>query len=51
LTAAEARELSVRIDGDVGSQINPGTADPAGKVVYTAPATGTYTAYIYLAHQ
>jgi prepilin-type N-terminal cleavage/methylation domain-containing protein len=51
LTAAEARELSVRIDGDVGSQINTGTADTAGKVVYTAPATGTYTAYIYLAHQ
>jgi prepilin-type N-terminal cleavage/methylation domain-containing protein len=51
LTAAEARELSVRLDGDIGSQATTGVADTAGKVVYAAPATGTYTAYVYLAHQ
>ena len=51
LTAAEARELSVRIDGDISSQATTGTADSAGRVVYAAPATGTYTAYVYVAHQ
>jgi prepilin-type N-terminal cleavage/methylation domain-containing protein len=51
LSPAEAHELSRRIDGDVGSAAAPGVADTAGKVVYTAPATGTYTAFIYVAHQ
>lgn len=51
LSATEAHELSLRIDGDVGSQATSGVADTAGKVVYAVPGTGTYTAYIYLAHQ
>jgi prepilin-type N-terminal cleavage/methylation domain-containing protein len=52
LTAVEARELSLRIDGDVYSQPATGTPDRAGRVVYNVPTgNGTYTAYIYLAHQ
>jgi type II secretory pathway pseudopilin PulG len=51
LSAAEALELSLRIDGDVMSPTATGVADTAGKVTFTAPATGTYTAYVYLAHQ
>ena len=46
-TAAEARELSLRIDGD---SLTPaaGVADAAGKVTY--PVAGS-PVYIYLAHQ
>lgn len=52
VTATEARELSVRLDGDSLSQATATTADTAGKVVYAAPnAAGTTTAYIYIAHQ
>jgi len=50
LTANEARELSVRIDGDVGSETTTATADARGKVVYAAGA-GTKNVYVYLAHQ
>jgi len=53
ITGAEARDLSLRIDGDSNSQTVATTADNAGKVVYAAPnaATGLTTAYVYLAHQ
>jgi prepilin-type N-terminal cleavage/methylation domain-containing protein len=53
VTGVEARELSLRIDGDSLSQANTTTADNNGKVVYAAPngTTGLTTAYIYLAHQ
>ncbi|MFT3828730.1 MAG: prepilin-type N-terminal cleavage/methylation domain-containing protein [Opitutaceae bacterium] len=53
VTGAEARDLSLRIDGDALSQANATTADNNGKVVYAAPnaTTGLTTAYIYLAHQ
>ncbi len=53
LTGPEARDLSLRIDGDSLSQTVATTADNAGKVVYAAPnaTTGLTTAYIYLAHQ
>lgn len=48
LTPAEARELSLRIDGEMFSETATGTADTRGKVVY--PVAGN-TVYIYLAHQ
>ncbi len=53
VTGAEARDLSLRIDGEPLSQTNATTADNNGKVVYAAPnaTTGLTTAYIYLAHQ
>lgn len=47
LTAAEARELSQRIDGDQFT-VAAGVADTVGKVTY--PVAGSPT-YIYLAHQ
>jgi prepilin-type N-terminal cleavage/methylation domain-containing protein len=47
-TPAEARELSLRIDGDSLTPSTSGVIDAAGKVVYGA--TGT-PVYIYLAHQ
>ncbi len=52
-TGAEARDLSLRIDGDALSQTVATTADNAGKVAYAAPdaATGLTTAYVYIAHQ
>ncbi len=53
VTGAEARDLSLRIDGDSLSQTVATTADNAGKVAYAAPnaGTGLTTAYVYLAHQ
>jgi type II secretory pathway pseudopilin PulG len=50
---AEARELSLKLDGETMTQgINSVAADSAGKVVYAAPpATGLTNVYIYLAHQ
>ncbi|MBK8477538.1 MAG: prepilin-type N-terminal cleavage/methylation domain-containing protein [Opitutaceae bacterium] len=54
ITIAEARDLSLRIDGDSLSTppATPAVADNAGKVVYNAPnGAGVTTAYIYLAHQ
>jgi prepilin-type N-terminal cleavage/methylation domain-containing protein len=51
-TAADALELSKRIDGESLSQAAAGTADDEGKVVYRAPnAQGLTTVYVYLAHQ
>lgn len=50
VTAAEARELSLRIDGDSLSETTAATADNRGKVTYPA-GTGTKNVYIYVAHQ
>ena len=53
LTINDARELSLKIDGDTMTQpVSSALADTAGKVAYAAPGgAGTTTAYIYLAHQ
>lgn len=52
LTGNEARELSLRIDGDSMSAADATVADDAGKVVYRAPnGQGLTTAYIYMVHQ
>lgn len=53
VTGVEARDLSLRIDGDSLSQTNATSADDRGKVAYATPnaGTGLTTAYIYLAHQ
>jgi len=48
VTPAEARELSLKIDGDQLTPATTGVADTAGKVTYTAAGT---TVYIYLTHQ
>lgn len=50
-TATEARELSLRIDGDAFSATNLTNADNTGKVVYAAPAAGITNVYIYIVHQ
>jgi prepilin-type N-terminal cleavage/methylation domain-containing protein len=52
-TIGEARELSLRIDGDAGSTTvnNALLADGVGRVVYAAPANGVTTVYIYVAAQ
>jgi prepilin-type N-terminal cleavage/methylation domain-containing protein len=51
VTGIEARELSLRIDGEIGSQTTAIPADAVGKVVYAAPVAGLTTVYIYIAHQ
>jgi prepilin-type N-terminal cleavage/methylation domain-containing protein len=51
VTAAEARELSLRIDGEAFTAVNNTAADANGKVVYAAPVNGMTTAYVYIAHQ
>ncbi len=53
VTLNDARELSLKIDGDTMTQpIGSALADTAGKVAYAAPAAaGTTTVYIYLVHQ
>ena len=51
LTGAEARELSLKIDGDALSATSNTAADNNGKVAYAAPVNGLTTAYIYIAHQ
>jgi prepilin-type N-terminal cleavage/methylation domain-containing protein len=52
LTASDARELSLRVDGDTYSQPDATSADDAGKVVYRAPnGQGLTTAYVYITHQ
>jgi prepilin-type N-terminal cleavage/methylation domain-containing protein len=52
LTGNEARELSLRIDGEMFTEADGSTADNAGKVVYGAPSgAGITDAYIYIAHQ
>lgn len=50
VTAAEALELSRRIDGDTLSEPDATTADARGKVVYAAGA-GVKNVLIYIAHQ
>ena len=52
-TGTEARELSLKLDGDANSATNATLVDNAGKVVYAAPnaGTGLTTVYIYVAHQ
>ncbi len=48
----EARELSLKLDGDAYTAATAVLADNAGKVVYAAPnGAGLTTVYIYLAHQ
>jgi prepilin-type N-terminal cleavage/methylation domain-containing protein len=51
VTAAEAKDLSLKIDGDAFTQAGLVAADATGKVVYAAPVAGLTTAYIYIAHQ
>ena len=51
VSANDARELSLRIDGDQLSQTNTTTADTRGKVVYAAPVGGVTDVYVYLVHQ
>jgi len=53
VTIAEARDLSLRIDGDALSTTTAQAtaADNNGKVVYAAPTNGLTTAYVYIAHQ
>lgn len=51
-TGNDARELSLKIDGDAFTPATALLADSAGKVVYNTPnAAGLTTVYIYLAHQ
>lgn len=52
VTGNEARELSLRLDGEAMSAANATTADATGKVVYNTPnGAGLTTAYVYIAHQ
>lgn len=52
ITGAEARELSLRLDGEQMTATDNVTADATGKVVYNTPTTaGLTTAYVYIAHQ
>lgn len=52
ITATEAQELSLRIDGDAFSEKDATLADNAGKVVYAAPnAQGLTRAFVYITHQ
>lgn len=48
VTPAEARELSLKIDGDQFTPATTGVADLNGRVTYAAAGT---TVWIYLAHQ
>lgn len=50
VTSSDARELSLRIDGEIGTAAL-GALDNAGRVVYAAPVAGVTNVYIYLAHQ
>jgi prepilin-type N-terminal cleavage/methylation domain-containing protein len=52
ITAADAMELSRRIDTSAWSTITATNADTMGRVEYAKPtAVGTTTVYVYLAHQ
>ncbi len=52
VTGNEARELSLKLDGDAYTAATAVLADAAGKVVYNTPnGAGLTTVYIYLAHQ
>lgn len=49
---SEARELSLRIDGETMSEPDTSTADNIGRVAYrTANGQGFTTVYVYVAHQ
>jgi len=51
-TAAEALELSIRIDGEPLSEADATSADADGRVVYAAPnGAGITDAYVYIVHQ
>lgn len=51
-TGIEARELSLKLDGESATAATAVLADAAGKVVYNTPsAAGLTTVYIYIAHQ
>jgi type II secretory pathway pseudopilin PulG len=51
-TAAEAREISFKLDGEPYTQPDATTADGAGKVVYNTPnGQGLTNVFIYVAHQ
>lgn len=51
-TGNEARELSLKLDGEAYTAASAVLADAAGKVVYNTPSVaGLTTVYIYLAHQ
>jgi type II secretory pathway pseudopilin PulG len=51
-TGNEARELSLKLDGDAYTAATAVLADAAGKVVYNTPnAAGLTTVYIYITHQ
>jgi len=52
VTGAQARQLSLDIDGDAMSAPDTVSADNTGKVVYAAPnGAGLTTVYVYLAQQ
>jgi prepilin-type N-terminal cleavage/methylation domain-containing protein len=52
VTGAQARQVSLLMDGDAFSAADTVSADSAGKVVYAAPnAQGLTTVYVYLAQQ
>lgn len=50
VTSSDARELSLRIDGETGTAAL-GALDNVGRVVYAAPVAGVTTVYVYIAHQ
>ncbi|RKX35570.1 MAG: hypothetical protein DRP71_03285 [Verrucomicrobia bacterium] len=52
VTAAEAHELSLRLDGEAFTPATTSVDDVTGKVVYRRPnGRGLTTAYVYIAHQ
>jgi len=51
VSAKEAHELSMRLDGEAFTPAAAGTVDHYGKVTYLAANAGTTTAYVYIAHQ
>jgi prepilin-type N-terminal cleavage/methylation domain-containing protein len=52
VTAAEAQELSLRLDSEAFTPATASVDDVTGKVVYRRPnGQGLTTAYVYIAHQ
>ena len=52
VTAAEAHELSLRLDGEAFTPATASVDDLTGKVAYRRPnGQGLTTAYVYIAHQ
>src|SRR5204863_8936817 len=47
----DARDLNDRLDGLALGTNNLTTADIAGRVEYTAPASGLVNVYVYLTHR